>query len=179
MSAKLTYSNVMVTILAVVVLGGGTAYAASQLGKESVGTRQLKKEAVTPAKLSKKAKSTLTGPAGPQGAAGATGPQGPAGSAVAYARIEANGTLDAGASKNITSASLSSITGVYCITPSVTVHSIEVTTPHVGGDTGTLTQGNIIANGDPITLACSTPVWVAIRNGSGALENHPFYVVFN
>ncbi len=76
---KLTYSNVMVTILALVVLGGGTAYAASTLGKESVGTKQLKKAAVTPAKLSKAAKATLTGPAGPQGAMGAQGPKGDTG----------------------------------------------------------------------------------------------------
>jgi hypothetical protein len=76
---KLTYSNVMVTVLALIVLGGGTAYAASQLGKGSVGTRQLRKEAVTPAKLSKASKAALTGPAGPRGATGATGPTGPGG----------------------------------------------------------------------------------------------------
>ena len=42
---KLTYSNVMVTILAFVVLGGG-AYAANQLPKNSVGSPQIKKNAV-------------------------------------------------------------------------------------------------------------------------------------
>ena len=47
--SSLTYSNVMVTVLALVVLGGGTAYAAAHLGKESVGARQLKKGAVTTA----------------------------------------------------------------------------------------------------------------------------------
>ena len=46
---KLTYSNVMVTVLAFVVLAGGTAYAATEmLPKNSVGTKQLAKEAVTP-----------------------------------------------------------------------------------------------------------------------------------
>lgn len=81
--AKLTYSNVMVTILAVVVLGGGTAYAATQLlPKNSVGPRQLRKGAVTPPKLSKAAKAALTGrqgPVGPRGPAGSTGPIGPQG----------------------------------------------------------------------------------------------------
>ena len=52
---KLTYSNVMVTILAFVVLGGGAAYAASHLGKKSVGTKQLKSNAVTTAKIKKNA----------------------------------------------------------------------------------------------------------------------------
>ncbi|HVW46925.1 MAG TPA: hypothetical protein VHA76_07725 [Solirubrobacterales bacterium] len=78
-SDRLTYANVISTLCLLLVLGGGTAYAASKLGKESVGARQLKKEAVTPAKLSTAAKATLTGPAGPKGATGATGPQGPQG----------------------------------------------------------------------------------------------------
>ncbi len=73
---SLTYSNVMVTLLALLVLGGGTAYAASHLGKESVGARQLKKGAVTPAKLSKATTATLTGAKGATGPQGAQGPQG-------------------------------------------------------------------------------------------------------
>ena len=48
---KLTYANVMVTLLAFVVLFGGGAFAASRLGKNSVGTKQLKKNAVTTAKV--------------------------------------------------------------------------------------------------------------------------------
>lgn len=79
LSAKLTYSNVISTLCLVLLVSGGTAYAASQLGKESVGTKQLAKEAVTPAKLSKASKATLTGTAGPKGDAGPTGPQGPKG----------------------------------------------------------------------------------------------------
>ena len=76
---NLTYSNVISTLCLVLLLGGGTAYAASRLGKESVGTKQLKKGAVTPAKLSKRAKVTLTGPAGPTGPPGADGSPGPQG----------------------------------------------------------------------------------------------------
>jgi hypothetical protein len=76
---SLTYSNVMVTVLVLLVLGGGTAYAAAHLGKETVGARQLKKGSVTPAKLSKASVATLAGPTGPKGSEGATGPQGPKG----------------------------------------------------------------------------------------------------
>jgi hypothetical protein len=72
----LTYSNVMVTVLALLVLGGSTAYAAAHLGKESVGSRQLKKGAVTPAKLNPSSVAKLIGP---KGSTGATGPQGPKG----------------------------------------------------------------------------------------------------
>ncbi len=56
------------------LVGGGTALAANQLGKNSVGTKQIKKGAVTPAKLSAAAKSTLTGPTGPRGEKGEPGP---------------------------------------------------------------------------------------------------------
>jgi hypothetical protein len=48
---RLTYANVMVTILAFVVLGGATAFAAGQIGKNSVGSKQLRKNAVTGAKV--------------------------------------------------------------------------------------------------------------------------------
>jgi hypothetical protein len=76
---KLSYANVISTLCLLLLLGGGTAYAATALGKESVGTKQLAKAAVTPSKLSQGAKKTLTGPAGPQGVPGAIGPQGPQG----------------------------------------------------------------------------------------------------
>jgi hypothetical protein len=83
MHSKLTYANVMVTILAFVVLAGGTAFASETLlPKNSVGTKQLKPGAVTPAKLSKTTKTALTGkegPAGPKGDRGAQGPTGPTG----------------------------------------------------------------------------------------------------
>jgi hypothetical protein len=52
---RLTYANVMVTILAFIVLGGGSAIAASQLGKNSVGSRQLKSKAVTTGKIANNA----------------------------------------------------------------------------------------------------------------------------
>jgi hypothetical protein len=49
---KLTYSNVLSTLCLVLVLGGGTAYAAGHaLSKNSVGTRQIKNNAVTGAKI--------------------------------------------------------------------------------------------------------------------------------
>ena len=73
---KLTYPNVVSTLCLILLLGGGTAYAASKLGKNSVGAKQLKKGAVTPAKLSSASKQTLTGPKGDAGAPGAPGARG-------------------------------------------------------------------------------------------------------
>jgi hypothetical protein len=43
--ANLTYANVMVTVLLFVVLGGG-AYAATNLSKNSVGSKQIKKNSI-------------------------------------------------------------------------------------------------------------------------------------
>jgi Collagen triple helix repeat (20 copies) len=49
------------------------------LPKDSVGSKQIKKGAVGPTKLSAAAKATIIGPPGPTGEKGATGPQGPKG----------------------------------------------------------------------------------------------------
>jgi hypothetical protein len=97
---KLTYANVMVTILAFIVLCGGAAVAAGELGRNTVGTKQLKPGAVTSAKVkdgSLQAKDfrqipstgrPVPGPPGPrgepgpegtQGQEGRRGPEGPAG----------------------------------------------------------------------------------------------------
>jgi hypothetical protein len=56
-SAKLTYANVMATVAVFLALGGG-AYAATQLKKNSVGTKQIKNGAVTGAKIKN---GTITG----------------------------------------------------------------------------------------------------------------------
>jgi hypothetical protein len=76
---RLTYANVMSSIAVFLVVAGGTAFAATQLGKESVGTRQLKKEAVSLAKINAAAKKSLKGATGAEGPKGATGAEGPKG----------------------------------------------------------------------------------------------------
>jgi hypothetical protein len=48
---KLTYANVVSTLCLFLVLGGASAFAATQLAKNSVGTKQIKKNAVTAAKI--------------------------------------------------------------------------------------------------------------------------------
>jgi hypothetical protein len=80
---KLTYANVMATIAVFIALGGAS-YAAIKLPKNSVGTKQLKKGAVTPAKLSPAAKSRLVGSIGPAGPTGPKGDPGPRGPSNAY-----------------------------------------------------------------------------------------------
>jgi hypothetical protein len=81
---RLSYANVMSTIAVFLALGGGAAFAANQLAKNSVGSRQIKKGAVTPKKLSKSTrryiKRTGKGKTGPQGIQGVQGVQGVQGS---------------------------------------------------------------------------------------------------
>ncbi len=80
-----TYANVMSTIAVFLLIGGGAAFAASKLPKNSVGGKQLKNNAITSPKVkdhSLLAKDFKAGqlPKGSAGAQGPAGPQGPAGS---------------------------------------------------------------------------------------------------
>jgi hypothetical protein len=77
---RLRFANV-VACLALFVSLGGASYAATQLPKNSVGSGQIKKDAVTGSKVkdgSLGAADFATGqiPAGPAGQTGAQGPQG-------------------------------------------------------------------------------------------------------
>jgi hypothetical protein len=129
----LTYSNVISTLCLVLLLGGGTAYAASHLGKGSVGSNQLKKGAVTPAKLSKASKSALTGsrgatgPQGPQGAKGEPGEKGTPGDPGAYATVSQAAPAEFLGTHPGFVATERLKEGVYCLTPSPgvsTMHAI-------------------------------------------------------
>lgn len=63
-------------LVALFVALGGTAYASVAVPANSVGTRQLRRHAVTLVKISPGAISELRGATGPRGAHGATGPRG-------------------------------------------------------------------------------------------------------
>ena len=103
--SKLTYANVVSTLCLCLLVGGGTALAASQmLPKNSVGAKQLKKHAVTLAKLSRTTRSELSGGRGATGAPGPVGPQGARGpkgdtgepATTLLAHVGENGKLIAG-----------------------------------------------------------------------------------
>jgi hypothetical protein len=96
---QVTYANVMSSIAVFAALGGG-AYAATQLPKNSVGTRQLKANAVTSSKVKDgsllqqdfKAGQLPVGPAGPAGPAGKDGAAG-APATKYFAAVGTDGTL--------------------------------------------------------------------------------------
>jgi hypothetical protein len=90
--SRMTFAN-LTSLVALFVALGGSSYAALALPKDSVGLRQLKRNAVTSKKVKDRSLRAVDfargqlprgerGPAGAQGAAGpqgATGPTGPAG----------------------------------------------------------------------------------------------------
>ena len=89
---KLTYANVISTLCLFLLLGGGAAVAAnSMLPKNSVGARQIKRGAITPAKISNATKQVLDGQQGPRGAQGPRGPQGQKGATGATGKTGAQG----------------------------------------------------------------------------------------
>jgi hypothetical protein len=81
---RLTYANVIATMALFLALGGGAAFAAATLGKNTVGAKQLKKNTVTGVKV--KDGSLSSGdfkagqlPSGERGLTGPTGARGPQG----------------------------------------------------------------------------------------------------
>jgi hypothetical protein len=93
---RLTYANVIATLALFLALGGGAAYAATKLQKSSVGTRQLKKNAVTGAKVkdgSLSVEDFKSGqlPKGERGPVGERGPQGASGATSVVVRYGEEG----------------------------------------------------------------------------------------
>jgi hypothetical protein len=170
---RLTFANV-ISCLALFVALGGASYAATQLPKNSVGSKQIKKQAVTPAKLSKAAKSTLTGPTGPKGATGPQGPKGDKGdkgekgesgapATALWALVNSNGTLAHGS--GVTSTQLLG-TGEYEVAfpRNLTACSWQVT---LDGDVLGMVATQI-RFGNP------DAVFVKTANGSGSVTSESF-----
>jgi hypothetical protein len=176
---RLTYANVMSSIAVFLVLGGA-AVAATQLPKNSVGTKQLKKEAVSLAKIKKGAKNALQGAAGPAGPAGPQGPKGDtgaAGTALGFARVESNGVVDASKSKNVTSANVTHPeTGAYCFSGLGFTPLNAVATPQFFNPQPSMIHTFI---GDFEACPPGTQVSVVIKSEGNTLRNVPFMILFN
>ena len=82
---RLSYANVIATVALFAALGG-SSYAALNLPKASVGSKQLKKNSVSSPKVKRGSlllndfkasqRASLRGPQGPQGPRGEVGPSG-------------------------------------------------------------------------------------------------------
>lgn len=127
-SAHLTYANVVATLCLFLLLGGGAAFAATQLPRNSVGTGQLKAGAVTAGKIARKARNQLRGSRGP---AGAQGPQGKTG------KTGAKGTTGARGATGATGAAGADGTGpafeVFSVTPKAVATPVPVLAETLAG----------------------------------------------
>jgi hypothetical protein len=112
---RLTYANVVSTMCLFIVLGSG-AYAVSTLGKNSVGTKQIRTNAVK--SLEVKDSSLLAQDFKAGELPGSAGTAGPAATARAYGFISSTGAIDAAISKNLTAAKITGQSGAYCVRPS-------------------------------------------------------------
>jgi hypothetical protein len=165
----------LVALAALFIALGGTSYAALQLPKGSVGTSQLKRNAVTSPKVKpgslllsdfKRAeRSRLRGPQGPQGPHGPQGLQGPQG---VQGNTGAPGTARAFGSFTATGAPTSATrvkaltvrkpgTGIYCLSsPAVAVaDSIPVVSTDFSGPATTDTITMVRSAG----FGCNADEW--------------------
>lgn len=171
---KLTYANVIASLALFIALAGGSAFAASQFGKETIGSRAIKKESIGPGKLTKAAKDTLQGPAGPTGPAGPAGAAGAAGSAVAYAHVNSDGTLDAALSKNIAATKVTAQSGYYCVNATVPVKNVIATAAD------NISARMIVASfSDPFTSCPPNAAVIETWDAAGKFTNSAFFVAFN
>jgi hypothetical protein len=168
--SHLSYANVVSTICLVVVLSG-TAYAATTLPKNSVGSAQLKANAVTSDKVRDgallrkdfKAGQLLAGPRGPTGAPGAQGPAGPPGPQGPAGSTGATGAPGAqGPPGGFDLAKVSYVTGPTFAVPPTTTGLI------VGNDTPCPTGNKAIGGGYTILSADTVRVVSSEPFGTGS-----------
>ncbi len=168
---RLSFANV-VSLTALFVALGGSAYAAISLPANSVGTKQIKGGAVTLGKISNGARNSLKGNQGPRGFQGIQGPrgfQGIQGIQGAQGNTGAPGatkvTIRTGTPTGITSGNRGT-TSVMCNSNEVAVGGGGSLTPLAGGTSDALTVS--------IPISATTVVpngWlVSAFAGSGSLN---------
>jgi hypothetical protein len=176
--SRLTYANVIASLALFIALAGGTAYATSQFGKETIGSRAIKKESIGPGKLTPAAKAALAGSTGPKGAAGVAGPQGPKGdkgdagapATKLWASVTKTQTLSRG----------SGVTGVTSGGPGTVKVAFNQDVSQCGY-AGTI--GEPIENEGPAAFisvqpqaTASNTLFVRTYNQAGTITTEPFYV---
>lgn len=126
MGGRLSYANVIATISLFLALGGG-AYAATQLPKDSVTSKQIKKGSIRIDDLSSTTVRKLRGNVGPQGDRGVIGPSGASGSNRAFSTSAPWAENGPGITKIM---SLALPAGSYVVTSRVSVLAPEIVTLH-------------------------------------------------
>jgi hypothetical protein len=182
-----------VAMLALFVALSGTAVATTsalitgrQIKNGSITGLDVKNKSLTPRDFRGSVRGPrgprgLTGPAGPQGAPGAAGASGAPGSAVAYARINADGTVDEGNSKSVADANVTHPElGVYCFVGlAFAVHAVSVASDDYGPGDPVLVNPTF-HGAPPYDLCGNNPrVRVTTPADPPVLSDHAFYITFN
>jgi hypothetical protein len=192
---RLTYANVMATVALFVALGGSAFAAAKITGKDikdgSITAADIKNGSLLradfkPGQLGRGAPgpagvSGAAGPSGAPGAPGAPGVPGIPGGAIAFAHLNADGTVDAARSSNVASANVAHPNnGRYCLSGlGFTPQNALVT---IGANAGA-TGGGFIArvNLGPPALGCppATQVEIVVANLANVTADNDLWVVLN
>lgn len=175
---KLTYANVMATAAVALIAIGGTGYAAVTLARNSVGTAQLKKNAVTGVKvkdgsltandLSAAARASLRGQTGATGATGAAGP-----GTVTWATFGRDGTIKA-QSGGVSLAS-HPVSGVYYINMGTSVARRALSVSYVSDFSGGAPWGSAAPDAQPCGMS---PTFLACSAAGTDNTNHAFVRTF-
>jgi len=200
--------SLVLSVLALFVALGGTGYAISKLPANSVGTKQVKKNAINSSKVKNRSllakdfkadqlpagqqgETGQTGPTGATGASGEAGQQGDPGSALAYAYVEdlggPNVNVVPASSKGLDSSMVSRPdTGVYCFELSSlgTVRNVVATAEssfNSVAESDKTASAQLLQNSD-FGFGCPTDsdMVVVIQDQSdAAAKNWFFYVTLN
>ena len=170
--SKLSFANVTAFIALFVALSGA-AYAANSInGKDiingSITGKDIKQGSI-PLTALKKLPVGTPGPAGTPGAPGAPG------SALAYAHVNADGTLDAANSKNVGATKLTVQPGYFCVSPTVPVKNV------IAGGDGSLVGYVFNASFEDFITSCPEgAATVEVHKASdGTPVNADFFILFN
>jgi hypothetical protein len=181
-----------IALLALFIALSGTTYAASTalIGANTVASPQVVNGSLQTKDLSSKARKALRGNRGLRGLAGAAGAkgatgaqgiqgvQGTPGTAVAYAHINGDGTVDAANSKNVANANVEHAgTGIYCFAGLGTIHAFVASPDAFGPVDGILVNPSTGTSGCTITGA-QMRVRVTTAAAPTTLSDHPFYIFF-
>ena len=175
--------------LALVIALSGASYAAvvvtgAQIKDNTVTTKDVKNKTLKTRDLSLAARAALRGQTGATGATGPQGPQGiqgPAGTAVAYAVIKSDGTLDTThSSANLTAAMVSNAaTSASCWhnLPFTPKSAIAVAT-YDGGPGTSDEMVQLAQTGAGFTTDCPAGVQIEVAGYSGGNYARVPYVIW-
>ncbi len=169
--ARLTYSNIVATVALFIALGG-VGYASSkingkQIKRNSLPGDRIKRGSITLDELSPSTRLALKGNKGPAGTPG---------SALAYALVASDGTVDPSNSRGISTANIGAPAAhVYCLHDlPFTAHVFNVTPSEIA------TQAQLISPGalGPLCPA-HTAVGLSMRTPNGTETDSNFYLTIN